>query len=83
MLQVSIVLVGLLLVGLQDGISVLDELCMGSQVFDATAPVFHDDIGSGSMQLAHIGDGDGFSVESPSPNYMDKPASPQQYGTSS
>ena len=24
----------------QDGISVLDELCLGSQVYDATAPVF-------------------------------------------
>jgi len=29
----------------------------------------HDDVGDGSMQLAHIGDG--FSVESPSPNYME------------
>ena len=58
----------------QDGISVLDELCMGYQVYDDTAPVFHDDIVSGSIQLAHIGDG--FSVKSPSPNYMDNPSSP-------
>ena len=35
----------------------LDELCMGSQVDDATTPVFHDDMGCGSMQLALIGDG--------------------------
>ena len=48
MIQVSIVLVGL--VGLRrDGISVLDELCMGSQVYG--------DMGCGSMQLALIGDG--------------------------
>ena len=33
----------------QDGISVMDELCMGSQV--------HDDMGCGSMQLALIGGG--------------------------
>ena len=33
----------------QDGISVLDELCMWSQVYD--------DMGCGSMQLALIGDG--------------------------
>ncbi len=33
----------------QNGISVLDELCMGSQVYD--------DMGCGSMQLALIGDG--------------------------
>ena len=55
-------------------ISVLDELCMGSQAYDATEPDFHDDISSGSMQLAHIGNG--VSVESPSPNYMEDPASP-------
>ena len=33
----------------QDGISVLDELCMGSQLYD--------EMGCGSMQLALIGDG--------------------------
>ena len=65
---------GFLLVGHQDGISVLDELCMGSQVYDATAPAFHDDMGCGSTQLAFIGDG--FSVESPSPNHMENPAIP-------
>jgi len=58
----------------QDGISVLDELCVGSQVYDATAPVLHDDMGGGSMQLALIGDG--VSVESPSPNYMEYPVGP-------
>ena len=58
----------------QDGISVLYALCMGSQVYDATALVLHDDMGGGSLQLALIGDG--FSVESPSPTYMENPASP-------
>ena len=48
MIQVSIVLVGLVGAS-QGGISVLDELCMGSQVYD--------DMGCGSMQLALIGDG--------------------------
>ena len=55
-------------------ISVLDHICMGSQVYDTTGPDFHDDISSGSMQLAHIGNG--VSVESPSPNYTEDPASP-------
>ena len=55
-------------------ISVLDELCMGSQVYATTGPDFHDDISCGSMQLAHIGNG--VSVESPSPNYMEYRASP-------
>ena len=53
---------------------------MGSQVYDTTGPDFHDDISSGSMQLAHIGNG--VSVESPSPNYMETLQAPQQYGTS-
>ncbi len=47
---------------------------MGSQAYDTTGPDFHDDISSGSMQLAHIGNG--VSVESPSPNYIEDPASP-------
>ena len=50
----------------QDGISVLYGLCMGSQLYDDTALVLHDDMGGGSLQLALIGDG--FAVESPSPN---------------
>ena len=58
----------------QDGISVLYELCMGSQVYGAIALVLHDDMGGGSLHMALIGDG--FSVESPSPTYMEIPASP-------
>jgi hypothetical protein len=33
----------------QAGISVLGELCMGSQVYDTTAPAFHADISSVSQ----------------------------------
>ena len=51
--------------------SVLDELCMGSQVYAATTL---PESGNGSMQLSHIGDG--FSVESASSNYMESPGSP-------
>ena len=32
----------------QDGINVLYELCVGSQVYDATALALHDDMGGGS-----------------------------------
>jgi hypothetical protein len=41
----------------QDSISLMGELCMGSQVYDATALVLHDDTGCGPMRLALIGDG--------------------------
>ena len=55
----------------QGQVSVLDELFMGSQVYEATTLL---ETGDGSMQLSHFGDG--FSVESASSNYMESPASP-------
>ena len=72
MLRLSLILVGLLLAGFARGPAiVLDELCMGSQVYAATTM---PESGNGSMQLSHIGDG--FSVESASSNYMESPGSP-------
>ena len=55
----------------QGQVSVLNELFMGSQVYEATTLL---ETGDGSMQLSHFGDG--FSVESASSNYMESPASP-------
>ena len=55
----------------QGQVSVLDELVVGSQVYEATTLL---ETGDGSVQLSHLGDG--FAVESASSNYMESPASP-------
>ena len=55
----------------QGQVSVLNELFVGSQVYEATTLL---ETGNGSMQLSHFGDG--FSVESASSNYMESHARP-------